>query len=180
MLSKQLEERIKKLAKKYESDKVQYVKVGISDPEVATYASYIEYGWVQRVTPKQAKYLQYAGAGDIKAGATLINPPRPIFGATFSAEKNKWAKLVAKSLPKTDVLTTLKRLGLQAQNDLVMTIANGGTSKEQFAPRADMTMALYKKAAEGHRTNGTKGNFKERKPLVYSGALLNSIGYEIE
>ena len=86
-ISKDLEERILKLAKRYDTSKRHHAKVGISDSEIATYASYVEFGWTQTVTPAQAAYLRaHTNGGGPKPGSVLYNPPRPIFRGTFSAE----------------------------------------------------------------------------------------------
>ena len=180
-ISKELEERILKLAKRYDTSKRHHAKVGISDSEIATYASYVEFGWTQTVTLAQSAYLRaHTNGGGPKPGAVLHNPPRPIFRGTFSAEHSKWAKAITKALKTSDELTALKTAGLIAQSDLKATIANGGTTKQKFSPRSDLTMKLYANKAHGHKTNSTPGNTKTRKPLVLTGAMLNAIGVELE
>ena len=92
-------ETIKKLATLAKpAEKGTAFKVGIiDDPEVATYAAYNEFGWVQRVTPKQSVYLSgrlnysvkkngFANA-PIKPGMTLSSSPRPFLRGTADAKK---------------------------------------------------------------------------------------------
>lgn len=181
MISQEIEERIKHLVKKYESDKPKYVKVGIFDSEIATYASYVEYGWTQTVTKAQSYFLKtQIGRFAPPPGATIYNPPRPIFRGTFASEHSKWTKAITKALKNSDEITALKTVGLIAQSDLKATIATGGTSKQKFKPRAELTILMYANQAKGHKTNKTPGNIKTRKPLVLTGAMLNAIGVEIE
>lgn len=47
----------KKLADKLKAEKNKKLEVGVMIPDVATYAMYLEYGWVQRVSGKQNAYL---------------------------------------------------------------------------------------------------------------------------
>ena len=64
------------------------VLVGITDPSVARYAAYQEYGWVQQVTPKQHAWFG-AHAGWDKApkpGSVLVLVPRPFMHSTFLAK----------------------------------------------------------------------------------------------
>ena len=69
-------------------------------------------------------------------------------------------------------------VGLTAVADIKKTIATGGTSEETFEPRAPLTMQLYSGQAAGHQTDGT-GNLSVTKPLVRTGAMLNSIGFQL-
>ena len=39
---------------------VSHVEVGVADASIAPYATYVEYGWVQRVTGKQSLFLSNA------------------------------------------------------------------------------------------------------------------------
>ena len=77
-----------------------------------------------------------------------------------------------------DASKALNAVGMIASDDVRQTLINGGTSLEQFEGRADLTMALYGLQASGKQTDGT-GNIQGEKPLVKTGALLNSIGYQL-
>ena len=114
-------ETIKKLATLAKpAEKGTAFKVGIiDDPEVATYAAYNEFGWVQRVTPKQSVYLSgrlnysvkkngFANA-PIKPGMTLSSPPRPFLRGTADAKKEDWRDLIAQGI---------KTIGVQRQRSL--------------------------------------------------------------
>lgn len=160
------------------------VEVGIIDnPKVAKYAAYLEYGWVQTVTGKQAKWFR-AQLGDSapKKGSVLIMPPRPIFAATKRAHGNKWTNYVKTAIStsngRVDTEKLLAAVGTIAAGDIRDTIAHNGTPEEQFPERAPLTLALLGKAAEGHRTDGT-GSLSRSQALVRSHALINSVRYKI-
>ena len=64
-----------------------------------------------------------------------------------------------------------------------MTISSGGTSKEKFPERSSLTLELYRQRAEAKGRKGKSkggGNLMTAKPLVLTGKLLNSIGYEVK
>lgn len=154
----------------------------IDDPEMATIAAYQEYGWVQRVTPKQAGWFKGQGLKNPpKAGASLVLPPRPFFRATMQAEGKQWSKYYAAALKAYGVDNAgaaLQATAMRAADDIKQTMISGGTSKEQFEDRSPLTMEMYAKQAAGHNADGT-GNISGAKPLVKTGALLNSIGYQL-
>ena len=172
---------------------VNHVEVGVADASIAPYATYVEYGWVQRVTGKQSLFLSNAigkpvprredgkpnfQAAAIKPGVALVNPPRPFLRGTMAAEAPKWRETAKKALHKEKALAIL---GRQAADDVRMTITSGGTSKEKFPERASLTLELYRQKAEskGRKSKGG-GNLMTAKPLVLTGKLLNSIGYEVK
>ena len=175
------QDRLRKRYARYTDPSVNSVEVGVTDASVAPYAAYVEYGWVQRVTPKQAAYLNHQlGKHTISAGMALVNPPRPFLKGTMAAEAPKWRETAKKALHKTgDKAKALAILGQQAADDVRMTIKRGGTSKEMFPERAPLTMALYKQQSKGKGRKGG-GNATTSKPLVLTGKLLNSIGFEIK
>ena len=89
-------QRLEGLAKQYGNRAAKVVEVGVTDASIAEYAQYVEFGWVQRVTPKQSLFLSGAigrpvpmgdrGQPDfanaaIKPGVALVNPPRPFLRA---------------------------------------------------------------------------------------------------
>jgi hypothetical protein len=176
---------------------VSHVEVGVADASIASYATYVEYGWVQRVTGKQSLFLSNAigkpvprredgkpnfQAAAIKPGMALVNPPRPFLRDTMAAEAPKWRKTAKKALHKTlDKERALAILGRQAADDVRMTITSGGTSKEKFPERSSLTLELYRQKAEAKGRKGKGGgNLTTAKPLVLTGKLLNSIGFEVK
>ena len=170
------------LQKKLEQRMPKSVLVGIDDKsDVAEYAKYVEYGWVQRVTEKQSRYLAGVLGGSAPApGSSLVNPPRPFLRGTFSAERKKWKYVMQNSLAR-DLFNfdlALIRVGMVAAEDIRETIVKGGTSKQKFPKRSSLTMALYQ-ALKGDR-KGSVGNSDTDKPLVFSGSLLNAITYKLE
>lgn len=184
-----LEDAVKKLQKRMPS-KARFVDVGVFDAEVASYAAIHEYGSVQTVTPKQSLYLkaqlglnpQFGGAGP-NPGATLVTPARPVFGATFRAKNKDWTDKVQRVLKyfgtdEAAVDKSLRMVGQIAAEDLKETITNGGTKEERFAPRSEMTKAIYANQSKGKKKDGT-GNVNSETPLRLSGQYLNSISFEM-
>ena len=172
----------------------------MTDASIAEYAQYVEFGWVQRVTPKQSLFLSGAigrpvpmgdrGQPDfanpaIKPGVALVNPPRPFLRGTLVAEQEKWKAVLKKALAgMKDPSTALAVLGTVAAQDVQATIASGGTSKEKFPERAPLTMELYAAQSAGRKTGGknhsSKASSATTQPMVLSGALLHSISFEVK
>lgn len=165
------------------------VKVGIIDnPEIATYAAYNEFGWVQRTTPKQRHFLAKEFDVHLKEGTVLLNPPRPFLRATASANSDDWGKTFAEALKNLGIKNfqqAAKLMARQAQADIQETIRNNGTKNEQFPDRSGMTAKIYEvkdaRTAKGRKRKRERdsGSASE-KALVKTGALLSAIGYEIE
>lgn len=188
MASIKMRVAIDKLKKKLASQLKdgQHVNVGVNNnSEVATYATYLEYGWTQRVTSKQAAFfkatLGYENAP--KEGSILVMPARPTFHSTATLRAKPWADIVGAiirnakgSYNSSTILTTV---GSVAMSDIKQTIAQGGTSEQAFAPRSPLTMRMleYRARSTGHAVGG---NSATTKPLVLSGKFLNSITYQIE
>lgn len=174
-----------KIADRIKALKNRTVQVGVLDPNIARYATYVEYGWVQRATEKQARYLNAArgkfATRHVKAGTALVNPPRPFLRSTFEAEYPKWQRLLRNHLKKDwNVTNALVTVGERAANDIKATIRNGGTSKEQFDRRAPLTMELLKADAARKGVKSEKGSASATdKPLQVSGALLHNIGLKV-
>lgn len=165
------------------------VKVGIIDnPEIATYGAYNEFGWVQRTTPKQRRFLGKEFDVHLKKGTILMNPPRPFLRATASAKSEDWSEIFSESLKRLGIKNfrqAAKIMARQAQADVQLTIRNNGTDQEPFPDRSGMTAKIY--AVKDERTAKGKKRKRERdsgsaseKALVKTGALLSAIGYEIE
>lgn len=193
-------ETLKKLASLSKpAEKGTAFKVGIiDDPEVATYAAYNEFGWVQRVTPKQAVYLSgrlnfsvkqngFAKA-PIKPGMTLSSPPRPFLRGTADAKKEEWRDLIAQGIKTIGVQQLPKIIELvarQAQADVQETIKNNGTEKQKFPDRSSLTKKLYEggfattSSGRSRKIESDSGAGRD-KALFLSGTLLQSIGYEIK
>lgn len=179
---------IEKLKKKLESQLVkgQHVNVGVNNnSEIATYATYLEYGWVQTVTARQEAFFR--ATIDPKnaphTGSTLVMPARPTFHSTVLANSNKWVNIARFTMKNTqgpyNSAVILATVGAVAMSDIKATIAQGGNTKQTFAERSDLTMLMLQYRAEttGHKAGG---NTATRKPLVLTGNFLNSITYQIE
>lgn len=191
------QERLRKRFQKITDPSVNSVEVGVTDANVAKYAAYVEYGWVQRVTGKQSLFLSNAigkpvpyrengkpnwKAAVIKPGMALVNPPRPFLRGTMAAEAPHWREVTKKAIHKYwDKKKALETLGRLAVDDVKMTIRNGGTSKERFPERSPLTMAIYKQEAKDKvRKGGGKANATTTQPLNYNGGLLNSIAFKMK
>lgn len=164
-------------------DGAKEVEVGIiDDAEIATYGSFVEYGWVQRVTAKQARWFIRQGVEHPpKTGSSLVNPARPFMRATVAACSKEWAELFARVVKKQgleNIETALNLVGMQASADIRQTLVDGGTKLDTFDRRAGLTMELYERETDGHASDGT-GNLNTDKPLVKTGSLLNAIGYQL-
>lgn len=159
------------------------VVVGIFNREIAQYAVYVEYGWVQRTTVKQAAFLNWVLGRNfengIKPGIALVNPPRPFLGGTFLAEHDNWKKILKNDLKRNrDPEKALTLVGQKAAEDVRQTIIKGGTSDEKFPSRSPLTLALLQAQSAGHRVSKPSATATD-KPLQLSGALLNSIAFEV-
>ena len=158
------------------------VEVGVLDSETATYASYVEFGSVQRVTAKQAWWFRHQGVNHPpKAGSALVNPARPFMRSTVAACSKEWALLFARAVKKQgleNIEAALSLVGMKASADIRQTLVDGGTKLDTFDRRAGLTMELYEREAKGHAADGT-GNMHTDKPLVKTGNLLNAIGYQL-
>lgn len=183
-ISQQLKDACERLKDKAIKDlkTAKRVEVGIiDDQEVAAYATYQEYGWVQRVTKKQSYWFRGQGLGGMAplTGSSLVLPPRPFLRSTLQAEGDKWSQVFANAVRASGSIEYgLQMVGVTAVGDVKTTIATGGNRSETFAPRAPLTMALYSNASQGHATDGT-GNLSVSKPLVRTGAMLNAIGFQL-
>lgn len=181
-----LQDVIKDIERKYITplQQAQHVEVGIiDDKEIATYATYVEYGWVQRVTKKQAYWFSKQGLSKApSAGSALVCPPRPFFRSTLAAKAEDWAEIGAEALKASDgtkdVNKALITVGEVAQADIKETIVRGGIGDEQFERRAPLTMELYENQSANKRKDGT-GHISGDKPLMKTGAMLRAIGYQL-
>ena len=178
-------------------------KVGIIDnPDVAKYATYNEYGWVQRVTGAQSLFLSGAlgrpvpmvggkpqwSAAAVKPGSTLTSPPRPFLRATVRDCYQDWqkqAKQILQVVGPTGVEKSVLYMARLAQVDVQETIRNNGTPREKFPERSPLTLALYE-AWDGVSSKGRKRKIsgdsgsKRSQALIKTGTLLGAIGYQVE
>lgn len=158
------------------------VEVGVLDAEIAAYARFVEYGWVQRVTKKQAWWFRHQGIKHPpKEGGSLVNPARPFMRSTVAACSKEWADLFARAIKKQgleNIEAALSLVGIKASEDIKKTLVNGGTKLDTFDRRAGLTMELYEREAHGHQSDGS-GNLHTDKPLVKTGSLLNAISYRL-
>ena len=166
----------------------QKAEVGITDESIAQYAVYQEYGWVQRVTLKQAPWFANQGVSQPPdLGNSLVLPPRPFFRATIDACRDDWSKLFTRTLKvlgPDEFLTALQLTAQKAAEDFRATVHNGGTSKVKFEYRAPLTMELYQQqsatTSKGKARKISDGNVSTTQPLVKTGAMLNSIGLQLK
>lgn len=199
--SKAVLKNIQRIRKRYDRKGASRVEVGVTDPEIAKYATYVEFGWAQRVTAKQSLYLSNAigkpvpRGGDgkfawdeaaIKPGTALVNPPRPFLRGTLAAEGKKWLKALKTTLKLGDApMKALATVGVIAQQDITETIARGGTSKEKFPERSELTMAILDQAQKGRKRPRGKNvsatsATNRTQPLVLTGRLLNAIRFDVK
>ena len=182
------DDKLKKLLKDVKDASKATVAVGVlGDPEVATYASYNEFGWVQRVTPKQAFFLNKTYGLTLNPGYTLMSPPRPFLRSTARDSAKDWAKALGEGirlLGPEKIEDALLMMGRQAQVDVQKTIKNAGTDKEKFPLRSPMTMQIYQVkdelTAKGNKRSIERGSGSARPQALFkTGVLLGAIGYEL-
>lgn len=179
---------IQKVAVEYGSVGSPHAVIGITDPEVAAYATYNEYGWVQRTTKKQAGYFLNNYGIMLKPGTPLKSPPRPFMRATFADEIGHWQKILAEGLKfygVTNARAALEVMARQAQVDIQETIKNNGSRSHKFPDRSGLTMMLYdikdEKTPRGKlRDRSSDSGSGRGKALFKVGTMLNSVGYEIK
>ena len=180
--------KLKKLLKDVREASKATIAVGVlGNPEVATYASYNEFGWVQRVTPKQAHFLNKTYGLTLNPGYTLMSPPRPFLRSTARDSAKDWANTLGKGirvLGPEKIEEALLLVGRQAQVDVQKTIKNAGTDKEKFPLRSPMTMQIYQvkdaETAKGNKRNIERGSGSARPQALFkTGVLLGAIGYEL-
>lgn len=175
-------EKVEALLKKMLSQKKKTLVVGvINDGENAQKAQWLEYGWVQRVTPKQRAFFQYNY--QIQLGKTLYMPPRPFLRGTYAQNLAKW-KSVALNAFKADysLEQALALAGEVAVADVKQSMISGGIEGgEKFALRSPLTLEIYAKNTKAgkHKVKGTNNSTTSR-PLIKSGRLLNAIAFDIE
>ena len=158
-----------------------YVRVGVlNNPRVATYATYLERGWVQTVTEAQAGWLNAHGGAGIRPGARLIMVPRPTFATAAQQGKERWRKmaqaLARRQSPHIDLEAIATVIGADMQSAVKEIIATGGG----FAERRPLTLAIYAAELAGDNRGAEPGAGMTRaQPLVKTGEFLGSIAFEV-
>lgn len=179
-----VQKKLEKLARRFDTE-AKEVEIGVTDATVAPYATYAEFGWVQRVTNKQAKwFIQQRVSKPPKEGSSLVNPPRPFLRGTLATEGGKWRKTLADALKNTmSPAKALTIVGMEASQDVREAIRTGGTKDGKFPDRAEMTMELIKPSKEKQRKGKNRSSTAtatSKQPLVLTGKLLNSISFEVK
>lgn len=176
-------DNLHRLLNEAKTQKQSKVNIGVTG-EASKYAEYIEFGWVQRVTPRQAGWLSHNGAKGIRPGSTLNNPPRPFMRDTFNAYSDEWIKIGKNEFNKTLKETKsyylacekfLKAVGSAGQVAITATIGSGG-AEFGFEKRSPLTLAIYQSI------NGGAPIASGEKPLTRSNsasALVKSIAFEL-
>lgn len=162
--------------------------VGVMTPDIATYAMYLEYGWVQQVTPAQNAYLNaQLGRAHQQQFTTLYMPPRPFMRSTYAEKKKEWIEKFRSVLLNTlDVDQALGIMGQLAVDDIKETIIRAGTDKGAFPRRSPLTMALFEAQGEIAKSRKAKkgknlpSNVTTDKPLILSGKLVGSITWKLQ
>ena len=174
-----------KLLENIKANASKKLLVGIRDPEVATYGRYLEYGWVQRVTPKQNAWLN-AQLGTNYKFSTLSNPPRPFMRATFAQKNREWAELFKAQLIQTqDVTKAFTTLGEIVKADIRETIKQGGCPAGSFPKRSPLTMAMFEALGENQKVRKIQGgeslpnNTTTTQALILNGKLFASIDMKV-
>lgn len=167
-------------------NKNTHAEIGIMMPDIATIGMYLEYGWVQAVTPKQNNFLR-ARLGRWGANfKTLSLPPRPFMRATFAEKNKEWKKIFESQFKKThDVKFALEAMCITASSDISTTIRNNGTASNPFPKRSPLTMAMLdamgeaEKAKRQQKGQAAVSNTTTDKALMRSVNLEKSITYKI-
>lgn len=174
-----------KLLENIKANASKKLLVGVMNSDTATYAMYLEYGWVQRVTPKQNAWLN-AQLGTNYKFSTLSNPPRPFMRATFAQKNKEWAELFKAQLIRTqNVKTAFETLGTVVVADIQKTINEGGCPAGSFPKRSPLTMAMFEALGENQkvrkiqRGGALPNNTTTTQPMKLSGKLLASISMKV-
>lgn len=172
------------LLKKLQRLNKSHALVGIlDDPQTATYGAYVEFGWTQQVTRKQAYVFRKWWNINLKVGKTLYNPPRPFLRGTLWAYSSDWAHLTLNVLLRSnfDVERTYAFIGQYAGQCVQETIASGGIANagQSFPIRSPFTMKVYNTRVHGFGIAGSDGNINTTKSMVLTGNMLGSITYKV-
>ena len=143
------------LLKKLQQLNKSHALVGIlDDPQTATYGAYVEFGWTQQVTRKQAYVFRKWWNINLKVGKTLYNPPRPFLRGTLWTYSSDWAQITLNVLLRSnfDIERTYAFIGQHAGQCVQETIASGGIANagQSFPIRSPFTMKVYNYRGEGH------------------------------
>lgn len=172
--------RLQQLIDRLKQQQNMNVKVGIlDDPDVAKYASCVEFGWTQRVTPKQHyAFAQWWGI-NLPINTVLHNPPRPFLRGTLWHYSHMWAVQGVNMLIRNgfNMEIALAYMGQIAGQNVQETIAGGGVQAagQSFDIRSEFTMHVY-----GLRGGDGTGNVNTTRPMVLTGKMLGSITYRVD
>lgn len=175
--------RLQQIIDRLKQQQNMNVKVGIlDDPDTAKYASCVEFGWTQRVTPAQhTAFLAWWGI-DLHINAVMHNPPRPFLRSTLWHYSHTWAVIGTNSLilSQWNMETALATVGEIAGQNVQNTISGGGVQAagQSFDLRSEFTMRVYQHRDNG-RSDGT-GNINTTRPMVLTGHMLGSITYRVD
>lgn len=161
-----------------EKTKAPRLNVGVNNAEVATYAQYLEYGWVQRVTPKQAGFFRGVHGVNLPVGTVLTNPPRPFLRDTATAEGENWGRLFRQAfIDLGSAEKAIKFLGLHAPADVKETLSKAGTSLGDFPLRSPLTLLMAKNNhnPKGRNRKDSTGTLERAEAGISSGKLERSI-----
>lgn len=167
------------------SDQKKSVLIGITDPEIATYATYQEFGWVQRVTKAQHRFLGSIVGFDNapKVGGSLVLQPRPFMRGTMEAKAGEWFEKFGAYLETyglENLEDALAFVGQEATQDIQNSIENNGVDGgERFFERKPLTMAIYSALYKNKRTDAESG-VTRRQALVKTGAMRTAVHFLIE
>lgn len=165
--------------------KKKSVLIGITDQDIAPYATYLEFGWVQRVTKAQHRFLgRIVGFDNApRVGGSLVLQPRPFMRSTMEAKAGEWmAKFSGylKTYGIENLEDALAFIGQEATQDIQTTIENNGPDGgEDFPERKPLTMAIYSALYKNKRTDAESG-VTRRKALVKTGSMRTAVHFLIE
>lgn len=169
---------------------VGVVNTGSGNPSLTQIMEWLNFGWVQAVTPKQSAYFHLNHGINLKVGNSLVLPPRPFFTGVFYEKREALLEHLKTYLkqgisPRDAVL----RVAREMQDAAQAAIAQGHTETMDFARLAPMTMEL--KAQKAATDLDKKGRKKRRdstgfalsdRPFASDGArqMRDAIKYELK
>lgn len=188
-------DRLKALRKSLEENN-QKVTLGLlkskgsgDKPSLSQIAEWLEFGWVQEVTPKQTGYFNFNYGIYRPPGDTLFLPPRPFFRWPIQEKQEELLKYAKTALAQGDspkhVILQMARI-LQAA--MKSAIYQAGTESREFQRLSRMTMQIREQQAAADV--GKKGRKKRRdltgfalsdRPFASDGgrAIADLIAFEL-
>jgi len=162
---------------------------GGNKPSLTQIAEWLEFGWVQQVTPKQHTFFNKKYGIWRETGDVLYLPPRPFFRNPLKERREELMALAKELLrrgytPEHVILAMARDLQAAMQS----AIAKGGSDSEEFPRLSKMTMAIKAhKAAQDAGKNGRKkrrdstGFALSDRPFASDGGreIANLIAFEL-